>query len=153
MKLSWLDTPQSPVAGDELARIGVHHERLEVDPVDYQPAMERLMAARGYLTQDIIELRPDTPGLGELCDKFKDEHLHTDDEVRFVLAGEGVFDLRSADGRWLRAEVSAGDLLVVPEGLYHRFFLTDRRQIRCVRLFKDATGWTPIYRDDATTAS
>jgi len=147
MKLSWLESPQSAVDSDELARIGVHHERLEVDPEDYQPAMDRLMAARGYVTQDIIELVPETPGLDQLCDKFKGEHLHTDDEVRFVLAGAGVFDLRSADDRWLRAEVEAGDLLVVPAGLYHRFFLTDERQIRCVRLFKDSSGWTPVYRD------
>lgn len=147
MKLSWLESPESAVDDDELARIGVLHERLEVDPENYQPAMDRLMAARGYVAQDIIQLMPETPGLDQLCDKFKDEHLHTDDEVRFVLAGSGVFDLRSADDRWLRAEVEAGDLLVVPAGLYHRFFLTDERQIRCVRLFKDSSGWTPVYRD------
>ncbi len=147
MKLSWLENPESNVDSDELAHIGVHYERLEVDPDNYQPAMDRLMASRGYVTQDIIELTPETPGLDTLCDKFKDEHLHSDDEVRFVLGGGGVFDLRSADDRWLRAEVEAGDLLVVPAGLYHRFFLTDARQIRCVRLFKDSTGWTPVYRD------
>lgn len=147
MKLSWLGTPHSPVNADELDRIGVLSGRLEVDPDDYQPAIDQLMSERGYVTQDIIELEPETPGLDELCEKFRGEHLHSDDEVRFVLSGEGVFDLRSADDRWLRVQVGAGDLLVVPAGLYHRFFLTDRRQIRCVRLFKDRDGWTPKYRD------
>lgn len=151
MKLTWLDAPESTVDRAELAKIGVLYEQLEVDPVDYQPTMDRLKGERGYVTQDIIELRPDTPNLDGLCAKFKDEHLHTDDEVRFVLEGEGIFDLRSEEGRWIRAEVEKGDLLVVPAGLYHRFFLTDRRQIRCVRLFKDSSGWTPIYREAAAS--
>ncbi len=147
MKINWLGNPASPVNTDELDRIGVVYRHLEVDPEDYQPAIDQLMSARGYVSQDIIELDPKTPGLDELCDKFRGEHLHTDDEVRFVLSGEGIFDLRSADDRWLRVQVEAGDLLVVPAGLYHRFFLTARRQIRCVRLFKDRGGWTPTYRD------
>ncbi|MEZ4380591.1 MAG: cupin domain-containing protein [Nannocystaceae bacterium] len=151
MKLTWLDAPESTVDPAELAAIGVLHEQLEVDPVDYQPTMDRLKGERGYVTQDIIELRPDTPNLDGLCDKFKDEHLHTDDEVRFVLEGAGIFDLRSEGDRWIRAEVERGDLLVVPAGLYHRFFLTDRKQIRCVRLFKDSSGWTPIYREAAAS--
>ncbi|MCB9570004.1 MAG: cupin domain-containing protein [Myxococcales bacterium] len=146
MKLTWLDAQDTPISTDELARVGALHERLELDPSAYQPSIDRLMAERGYVTQDIIELHPETPNLGALCDKFKDEHLHTDDEVRLVLEGEGIFDLRSADDRWMRVQVDPGDLLVVPAGLYHRFFLTDRKQIRCVRLFKDSSGWTPVYR-------
>ena len=58
----------------------------------------------------------------------------------------GIFDIRAADGRWMRVAVEAGDLIVVPADLYHRFFLTERQQIRCVRLFKDAAGWVPEYR-------
>ncbi|MEZ4426541.1 MAG: cupin domain-containing protein [Nannocystaceae bacterium] len=145
MQLAWLESTD-PISTDELTRVGVHHERLEVDPVRYQPTMDRLMAARGYATQDIVELRPETPNLEGICAKFADEHLHTDDEVRFVLEGEGVFDIRSADDRWMRVTVERGDLIVVPQDLYHRFFLTDRKHIRCVRLFKDASGWTPHYR-------
>lgn len=143
MQLSWLDSEGAVDAG-ELARVGVLHERLSLD--DHQGALDVLKRERGYLAQDIIELRPDTPNLQVLCDKFKDEHLHRDDEVRFVLAGEGIFDIRSADDRWMRVKVEAGDLIVVPADLYHRFFLTDRQEIRCVRLFKDASGWVPEYR-------
>jgi 1,2-dihydroxy-3-keto-5-methylthiopentene dioxygenase len=143
MQLSWLDS-EGPIADSELAKVGVLHERLPVD--DAQAALDGLKRARGYVEQDVIELRPDTPNLQVLRDKFKDEHLHRDDEVRFVLAGEGVFDIRSADDRWMRVKVEAGDLIVVPADLYHRFFLTERNEIRCVRLFKDASGWVPEYR-------
>ena len=147
MRLSWLGPEgQTDAAIDagELSRVGVLHERLPLD--GFQGALERLKAERGYVTQDIVELRPEMPNLQAVCDKFKDEHLHRDDEVRFVLAGEGIFDIRAADGRWMRVAVEAGDLIVVPADLYHRFFLTERQQIRCVRLFKDAAGWVPEYR-------
>ena len=149
MKLSWLDAPESPITAADLAQVGVYHERLELDPLDFQPALDRLKAARGYVAQDIVELRPDTPDLPAIQAKFAGEHLHTDDEVRFVLAGEGIFDIRSADDRWMRVVVEAGDLLVVPADLHHRFFLTERAAIRCVRLFKDSAGWVPVYRQAA----
>ena len=147
MRLEWLETTGSGAARpteSDLAAVGVCHERLPLD--DYQGALDRLRRERGYVAQDEIELRPDTANLAQVLDRFKDEHLHRDDEVRFVLEGEGVFDVRGEGERWIRIHVERGDLLVVPAMLYHRFFLTERRQIRCVRLFRDAAGWTPEYR-------
>ena len=146
MKLQWLDTPESPIDARELAKVGVLHERMTVDPVAYQPSLDALKGERGYVEQDIVELSPSTPELDSICAKFSAEHLHTDDEVRYVLEGEGIFDIRSADDRWMRVVVEAGDLLVVPANLHHRFLLTERKHIRCVRLFKDKSGWVPLYR-------
>lgn len=148
MKLEWLEptTATETPARTELDRVGVLHERLQVSAEDYQPTLDRYKADRGYLEQDIVELNPQTPNLGQICAKFADEHLHSDDEVRFVLEGEGIFDVRSADDRWLRITVQKGDLLVVPANLHHRFCLTQQQLIRCVRLFKDTTGWVPHYR-------
>lgn len=157
MKLQWLQTPDDdpqadarPCSLDDLQAAGAHYERLPLDPTAYQPPLDRLKAERGYVEQDIIELRPDTPNLQALCAKFIDEHLHTDDEVRYVLEGEGIFDLRSVDDRWMRVTVEQGDLLVVPANLHHRFMLTERQHIRCVRLFKDSAGWVPHYRSPRT---
>ncbi len=151
MKLRWLEPApgQAPCASEDLQAVGVLHQRLPVDAERYQPPIDRLKAERGYPEQDIIELRPDTPNLEQICAKFVDEHLHTDDEVRYVLEGEGIFDIRSQDDRWMRVTVEQGDLLVVPANLHHRFELTDRKHIRCVRLFKDSAGWVPHYRNRA----
>jgi len=151
MKLAWLE-PNADTSSDasistaDLAAVGVLAERLELQSEAFQPALDTLKAQRGYVEQDIVELNPDTPGLDELCAKFEGEHLHTDDEVRYVLEGEGIFDLRSKDDRWMRVTVEPGDLLVVPANLHHRFLLTSRKHIRCVRLFKDSSGWVPHYR-------
>ena len=148
MKLQWLEPQESQplLRVSDLEAVGVLAERLELAPDAFQPGLDELKAERGYVEQDIIELQPDTPNLDALCAKFVDEHLHTDDEVRFVLEGEGIFDLRSEDDRWMRVTVEPGDLLVVPANLHHRFLLTDRKLIRCVRLFKDSSGWVPHYR-------
>ena len=148
MQLSWLDSAEggAPCTLSDLESVGVFYRHFSTDPARFEPELSALCQRGGYTTRDEVSLSPAMPNLQTLLDKFKDEHLHRDDEVRFVLAGEGIFDIRAADGRWMRVAVEAGDLIVVPADLYHRFFLTERQQIRCVRLFKDAAGWVPEYR-------
>ena len=143
MHAHWLESEQS-IDPDRLKAEGVHYERLDLGA--HQTALDALKAAQGYVHQDEVALRPDTENLEAICAKFIDEHLHAEDEVRFVLEGAGVFDIRSRDDRWMRVTVEAGDLIVVPKDRHHRFFLTDEKTIHCVRLFQDPSGWTPQYR-------
>ncbi|MEM6996960.1 MAG: cupin domain-containing protein [Myxococcota bacterium] len=159
MKLHWYSDetqavdPSGAPTHDDLHAVGVKTDVMPVDPDAYQPPLDALKSAAGYVEQDIVELSPDTENLEAICAKFSDEHLHTDDEVRYVLAGEGIFDIRSADDRWMRVTVEVGDLIVVPANLHHRFLLTERKHIRCVRLFKDASGWVPHYRHQGAQTS
>ena len=146
MHAHWIED-EAPVDAATLAAEGVLYEALDASaPEAYQGPIDALKAEQGYVHQDEVSLAPDTPSLDAICAKFVDEHLHTEDEVRFVLEGEGVFDIRSRDDRWMRVTVVKGDLIVVPKDRYHRFFLTDQKRIRCVRLFQDPSGWTPVYR-------
>ena len=142
-------TQQEDVDASTLERCGVLYRKLPLDPAAHQPVLDELRTQRGYIAQDEVQLRPDTPNLDAALKKFDPEHLHEDDEVRFVLEGEGVFDIRSDDDRWMRVIVEPGDLIVVPKGRHHRFELTPLRTIRCARLFKDAAGWVPVYRQPA----
>lgn len=146
MQAHWVDSGES-IGASTLHDEGLLYETLPL--AGFQEALERLKRERGYVQQDEIELRPTTPGLDAICAKFVDEHLHDDDEVRFILEGAGVFEVRSRNDRFMSVLVEAGDLLVVPARRYHRFELTDARNIRAVRLFKDKAGWVPRYRTAA----
>ena len=151
MKATWLDGAEAgtSISPSFLNADGIPYEYVEAQPGAYQQVLDRYTGERGYVTQDEVALSPSTPGLEALCDKFKGEHYHDDDEVRFVLEGAGIFDIRSQGDRWMRVEVGPGDLIIVPAGRFHRFFLTDTRSIRCVRLFKDPAGWAAKYREAA----
>lgn len=145
MRAFWLEDPsETPISVDELASNDVIYRAMPVD--DYVAPLEAFMRAQGYRTRDEIQLSPATPNLAAIEAKFDREHLHNDDEVRYVLEGEGIFDIRSKDDRWMRVIVQVGDLISVPKDRHHRFLLTERKQIRCARLFVDESGWTPHYR-------
>lgn len=111
----------------------------------YSADIERMKAAGGYVTADVIDIKPDTPNLDAMLDKFKKEHWHDEDEVRFILAGHGQFYLHPANHPVVGVEVGPGDLLMVPRGIHHWFDLLADRRIRAIRLFQDTSGWTPHY--------
>jgi 1,2-dihydroxy-3-keto-5-methylthiopentene dioxygenase len=111
----------------------------------FAPEVQAVSEARGYRSADVISLRPDTPNLDALLQKFDREHIHTEDEVRFVVNGRGIFTIRGADERLYDVEVLPGDLLVVPESTKHWFALCEDRQIQCIRLFTDTAGWVAHY--------
>jgi 1,2-dihydroxy-3-keto-5-methylthiopentene dioxygenase len=83
--------------------------------------------------------------LDNLLAKYALAHTHADDEVRYVLAGAGVFGFVRPDGSQLELLVRAGECINVPAGTEHWFHLTASRTFKAVRYFMDNKGWTPVY--------
>lgn len=149
MRAYWLEESDPsdtsrPIDEATLAAHGVTYRRLPV--AGHEPLLDAFMKEHGYVTRDEICLTRDTPNLPAIRAKFDREHLHEDDEVRYVLDGEGIFDIRSKDDRWMRVVVQAEDLISVPKHRNHRFLLTGALSMRCARLFVDEAGWVPHYR-------
>jgi 1,2-dihydroxy-3-keto-5-methylthiopentene dioxygenase len=113
----------------------------------YAKEIDQLKARGGYVTADVIDVGPETPGLDAMLAKFNREHWHDEDEVRFVIAGHGLFHIHHEAGSVIAIEVEAGDLIRVPRGTWHWFNLCADRRIRAIRLFQDMAGWTPHYTD------
>lgn len=142
-----------------LARHGIDYERWTPEhPVGSESSTDDILSAYtreidalkergGYVTADVIDVKPDTPNLDTMLAKFSREHWHDEDEVRFIIEGRGLFHIHPAGGPVFAIEVDAGDLIRVPRGTQHWFDLCSDRRIRAIRLFQDVSGWTPHYTD------
>ncbi|KAL1738298.1 RmlC-like cupin domain-containing protein, partial [Schizophyllum fasciatum] len=86
--------PSKPVSEEHLKELNVLHWTIPV--AAHEEQIPRIMAERGYKNQDKIHVSKE--GLGELYESkikaFFDEHLHEDEEIRYILAGGGFFDVR-----------------------------------------------------------
>ena len=142
-----------------LAGIGIDYEKWsasrEVSPdapaeeilAAYSAEIEKLKAAGGYVTADVIDIKPDTPNLEPMLERFRPEHWHDEDEVRFIVKGHAVFHIAPQNGDVTAVEMEAGDLIRVPRGTNHWFNLASDKTVRAIRLFQDTAGWTPFYTE------
>lgn len=148
---------EQPLA-EFLKSYGIRYERWPVeercDPdatnedilAAYAPEIEKLKAEGGFVTADVINVTPETPGLDAMIAKFNKEHIHTEDEVRFIVKGRGLFHIHPGQGgNVFSIEMEAGDWISVPAGTKHWFDFCSDRTIRAIRLFQDKSGWTPHY--------
>jgi 1,2-dihydroxy-3-keto-5-methylthiopentene dioxygenase len=150
---------EQPKVTEFLRRFGIDYERwtpsqtvgLDAPAEDilaaYSHEIDELKTRGGYVTADVIDVKPETPNLDMMLAKFSREHWHDEDEVRFIIEGRGLFHVHPEGGPVFAIEVVAGDLIRVPRGTHHWFDLCGERRIRAIRLFQDASGWTPHYTE------
>ncbi len=144
---------------------GIHYERWPVEGrIDrdatgeeilaaYAPEVEQVKQRGGYVTADVINVSPETPNLDAMLNRFNKEHTHSEDEVRFIVRGRGLFHIHPKNGDDVFAiEVEAGDMINVPAGTQHWFDLCGDRTIRAIRLFRDMSGWSPAYIESGAHA-
>jgi 1,2-dihydroxy-3-keto-5-methylthiopentene dioxygenase len=155
-----LETRDAEAMARELAAIGVRFERWEspvaLSPDEapevileaYRPYLDALMGDLGAGSADVIKLTPDNPNGPALRQKFLAEHIHTEDEIRFFVAGGGHFVMH-VNGRVYDAYCAAGDLISVPANTKHWFDAGAVPDFVALRVFTDTTGWTPHYTGDA----
>jgi len=106
---------------------------------------EELQQTAGYQSRDLIVLHPEVPNLNALLEKFDPCHYHTDPEVRYIIAGDGVFGFVRPDGTQVELTVQAEDYINVPANTEHWFYLTPSQRIKAVRYFTITEGWVPEY--------
>ncbi|KAI3436869.1 hypothetical protein D9Q98_006279 [Chlorella vulgaris] len=141
-------TPNQPCPAEALHALGVRVWALDADAYERgDPQLAAIRKVRGYSYEDRITITPEAlPNYEEKIKGFYQEHLHTDEEIRYVLEGSGYFDVRDLQERWVRIWNKRGALLVIPEGIYHRFTLDTGNSITALRLFVGVPVWTPHNR-------
>ena len=139
--------PPAPVAPATLAALGILAWKVPPATPAGDARLAAIRAARGYSYQDTVEIsRATLAGYDAKLKAFYEEHVHTDEEIRDVLSGSGYFDVRDAGDAWIRILVKEGDLIVLPEGIYHRFTLDTSNYVKVNRLFVGEPVWTAHNR-------
>jgi 1,2-dihydroxy-3-keto-5-methylthiopentene dioxygenase len=118
----------------------------------FDAEIKNISERRGYQTADVIALSDATPNLDQLLTNFQKEHHHTDDEVRFIVSGHGIFIIQGKDEVFFDVRLEPGDLISVPENVRHFFTLQEDRKVVAVRIFVTPEGWVPIYEQDEVNA-
>ncbi|MNZ88034.1 Acireductone dioxygenase [compost metagenome] len=113
----------------------------------YRHEIQRLMDEQDYVTVDVISLNADNPQKDELRAKFLDEHRHGEDEVRFFVAGRGLFTLH-IDDHVYAVLCEKNDLISVPAGTRHWFDMGERPHFVAIRLFNNPEGWVAKFTGD-----
>jgi len=143
----------------ELGAAGVRLERWQADralPDDadnetiiaaYQAEIDRLVEERGYQTWDVVSMNPDHPDKDEFRQKFLDEHVHAEDEVRFFVRGQGLFTLHIGDKVYSML-CQEDDLISVPANTKHWFDMGPNPVFTAIRLFNNPEGWVARFTGD-----
>ncbi|KFZ23408.1 hypothetical protein V502_02098 [Pseudogymnoascus sp. VKM F-4520 (FW-2644)] len=131
------------VSLDQLSRVGVlYYSYSNLEQVD------ALASERSYKNRDVITVSPGA--MGEVYEtkvkSFFAEHMHEDEEIRYIRDGKGYFDVRNEGDEWVRILLEKDDLIILPAGIYHRFTTDESNFIVAMRLFKEEPKWTPLNR-------
>ncbi|KAL6713501.1 1,2-dihydroxy-3-keto-5-methylthiopentene dioxygenase [Lecanora helva] len=135
-----------------LSNLGVLFYDFPISDPSSIAKVDDLAKARNYANRDEITVSPDALGATyeENIKKFYDEHMHEDEEIRYILEGTGYFDVRDVDDAWLRIEAKPGDLLILPAGIYHRFTVDEKNYIKATRLYQTLPKWASLNRSEET---
>ncbi|VDB88455.1 unnamed protein product [Peniophora sp. CBMAI 1063] len=113
----------------------------------WEEKINEVARERGHKNCDVINVSREE--LGEAYEGklkiFFEEHMHEDEEIRYILSGSGFFDLPEHSGpdeEWIRVHVTPGDLLVVPAEIYNRFTPDEGDRTKTMRLFNEEPKWT-----------
>lgn len=85
-RLQHRQEPNVPVSSEELNALGVLQWSLTGSEDDAELA--KIREARGYSYKDVVDIHKDRmPGYETKLKTFFEEHIHTDEEIRYILDG------------------------------------------------------------------
>ncbi|GAB7531883.1 acireductone dioxygenase [Pseudomonas sp. 3A(2025)] len=101
----------------------------------------------GQAVLEVISVGNDHPQKAELRAGYLQERFHNADEVRFIVAGRGLFSLHLGDYVYALL-CERNDVISVPAGTRHWFDLGENPYLVAIRLFSQAGGEIAKVTDD-----
>jgi len=137
-----------------LAEHGVRFARWQPSPIEKGASDEQMItayqaqiAALGYTCVEVLRVAVDQPQQAEQRAGSLEERRCSADDVRFFVAGQGLFCLHIGDYVYaVRCEKN--DLLVIPAGVAHWFDMGENPNFVVLRLFDAAKGGEPVFIGD-----
>jgi 1,2-dihydroxy-3-keto-5-methylthiopentene dioxygenase len=141
--------PPEPLDLETLTKLtGVLYWKIDADNHAEDAVLAEIRKDRGYNYHDeLVVNRDKLENYDEKLKAFYTEHHHEEEELRGVLEGQGYFDIRDAQDRWIRVHVEKGDMVLLPGGCYHRFTPGLDENCHLLRLFIGAPCSVPINRN------
>ncbi|VDK54468.1 unnamed protein product [Anisakis simplex] len=122
---------------------------IRVPVVDKNGLLDKICKERGYTVRDkLVVSRDVTPDYDTEIKKLFEEHMHIDEEARYIVDGSGYFDVRNENDAWVRIAVEPGDVMILPSGIFHRFTPDHRDYFHALRLFKENHDRIPHNRTE-----
>jgi len=133
-----------PVTLAQLREIGVVYFRVNLNDFGL---VNQIVKERCYKHVDEVKLSQTCKDEAFL-DRWYSEHFNEDENIRLITDGSCFFDIRSKADTWIRLHCNAGDLIVLPPGLYMRGTLDEADFCGMMRVFRDAQRYNPIFRSE-----
>jgi 1,2-dihydroxy-3-keto-5-methylthiopentene dioxygenase len=164
LKIYRADQPATPTGywtdhadiAEQLGLVGVRFECWQADQdvtagdsqeaiiQAYRKHIDHLISTEGYETVDVVSLASDHPDKAEMRKKFLHEHTHSEDEVRFFVAGQGLFSLH-IENRVYEILCVRGDFIGIPANTRHWFDMGPNPEFVAIRLFNNPVGWVAHF--------
>ncbi|CAO3655161.1 unnamed protein product [Mucor hiemalis] len=105
----------------DLEKVGVLYWRIEGENGIEQ--IDEIAKERSYKNRDVIVVSPDAMGdiYEDKVKSFFAEHLHEDEEIRYILDGSGYFDVRDKNEDWIRIYMEKGDMIILVSSIIYLF--------------------------------
>ena len=138
-----------------LAEHGVGFERLQAAAVvphdasqeqvldSYRVQIDTLMTERGYAAVNVLHASVADPVLRA---SFLDEHQCSEDEVRFFIAGRGLFTLH-IDEFVYAVLCEKSDLISIPAGTHRWFDIGENPRVAALCFFRNSPGEATAVSD------
>lgn len=109
----------------------------------YKEEISDMAGRRGYQQWEVISLSNATSNLEGKLAELKEMHAHGDEGAHAILSGNGILSMKADEETgYFDIELTAGDVIAIPENTPHSFALMKNKEVIAVRLTIKKNGWT-----------